>query len=91
MYKDVGRRYLKAITVNFKEGDKFVAYERKTGRKALWGGVCEAVSSFTKDGDKIPPVTRDKDGKWLGVTAIDWEGQTRQFNACNHWGFLKRN
>jgi len=82
--------YLPSIKVDLKEGDKFVAYERKTGRKALWGGVCEACSTYNSKGDKLPPVSRGKKGEWLTVTARDWEGQIRIFGALRRWGFLKR-
>jgi hypothetical protein len=63
---------------DLKIGVKFVAYDLKSKRKALWGGIC-TVTSITRNGPRI-----------VSLNAVDCNDQKRVFAAGRKWGFLKR-
>ena len=83
---------MQSLPLNIKEGDKFVAYDRKTGKKALHGGVCKVVKRYNKKKKTYSPsIAYTKEtGRWSSVNAVDAQGDERVFQASHGWGFLKR-
>ncbi len=58
--------------------DKFVAVERKTGHKALAGGICKATKTRLAD-----------TGRCEAIEAVDQDGNKRVFIGAR-WRFLSR-
>lgn len=83
--------YLKHIPLQLKEGDKFIPYERKTGRRALFGGICTVKPDKTLTGKNVIPIRYGSDKKWLTVLAVDAQGFRRKFARKDGWGFIKVN